>query len=157
MALMMYTVRCLLAAVCSMLLVCPPGWCCYLGLVPCCSGTSQTKETPSKARCGGCCSSKSESPAPAAKYCCSGKPADATPQKSAPGPKPGPPAPNCCYDRLPATPANTQSQLPELSATFVHRPIADLQVAGSQCFGAAAQDIPISASPLNLLHCLWLC
>ena len=122
--------------VCGLLLVPPPGWCCYV--------VDMTEAlTPVE-----------PVPAPTKKCCCCEEPAK--PQPKQPKEKPGRPINNCCpaFDKL--KPDGSVRIAPD-SAGLSAAVIPLLPVSGTGVLQPACQNSFVSSIALHLLHCVWLC
>lgn len=142
-----------LVAVCSILLVLPPGWCCYVLPAGCCgTPTQQSAEeepasTPVKPACG-CCHPKESSPTDSEE---TGTTADANQPTPAPEPVPL----NCdCLQRDSIKP--TMSADIDLDLVIIG-PVAD-EVAPALRAPLALSPRGVLLTPsLQVLLCVWRC
>src|SRR5262249_8749138 len=137
---MMKTVsRYFLATLCSLTLVLPAGWCCYVVPEYCCS-TADAKDP---------------APGQPEKKCCCPHEELAQPAQSQPTPKPSP-ASNCCCERQPLAPLEREAPSPGLSLAL-DMPAPEANPAnGFQ--GCGVDDISSPVLPsLHVLHCVWRC
>jgi len=122
-------VRAILVHFCSLLLVVPVGWCCWLP-------TLRASEKAPEPEC--CCCAKTEKPAPT---------------KDAPK---APEAPSCCCDPQPAailSKPNDRSHAP------IDALAADVAEFHKLCIGLTSPIPLLNdpSPPLRVLHCVWLC
>jgi hypothetical protein len=130
-----------LVAVCSLLVACPPAWCCYVLPLACCSQKADKPAESDKPKCSHCCPDKSA----------------AKPAKPAKTPQPTGKGPQCCCDRQPATPPDGTVQVPGPMAADI---VADVPaVAAAVSAVGWSSDFPVAVLPsaLHVLHCVWLC
>src|SRR5882724_6989143 len=121
---------------CSLLLVLPPGWCCFTV-----SGDASTDQCASTANICSCCRQPSQ-PSP--------RNQDREPKEPV----------NCPCDERISTPLEpAQVHVLDLSLPSLLPPIAvTLASAGNRYFGFVGETSSHVAEPLlHLLHCLWLC
>jgi hypothetical protein len=122
--------------VCGLLLVPPPGWCCYvLDMTEALTPVEQV-------------------PAPTKKCHCCGEPAK--PQTKQPKEKPGRPFNYCCpaFDKL--SPDGSVKFAPD-SAGLSAAVIPLLPVSGTGEPLPACHNSLVPSTALHLLHCVWLC
>jgi hypothetical protein len=125
-----------LLLVSGLLLVPPPGWCCYV--------VDMTEAlTPIE-----------QVPAPTKKCCCCEEPAK--PQPKQPKEKPGRPFTYCCpaFDKL--GPDGSVRFAPD-SAGLSAAVIPLLPVSGTGESLPSCRDSIVPSTALHLLHCVWLC
>jgi hypothetical protein len=126
-----------LLLVCGLLLVPPPGWCCYV------VDMTEALKTPIE-----------QVPAPTKKCCCCEEPAK--PQPEQPKEKPGRPFTYCCpaFDKLKS---DGSVRFAPDSAGLHLAIIPLLPVSGTGEPWPSYSDSFTSSAPIHLLHCVWLC
>ena len=120
----------------GLLLVPPPGWCCYVLELTVALAPAE------------------QGPAPTKKCCCCKETANPKPQQ--PKEKPGRPFTYCCpaFDKL--SPDGSVRFAPDSAGLFA-AVIPLLPVSGTAVLLPACHYSIVSSTALHLLHCVWLC
>ena len=145
----------ILTLICSLVLLLPPGWCCTLGAGPCCpiqaaSGHADAQNSfrnkPVSSQAGKCC-------------CCTpteaGLSPESTPEKERSRRPAAPIRAECCELTSTPVPVGKPIVFHAWAASIDSIPMHDCDIS-AVLHRQPAQIDPL-ASPLHVLHCVWLC
>jgi len=134
----------LLLLTCSLLLVLPPGWCCYTWSARCCAKQQASGADLPKTAATSCCHKEEDSASQP------GQPSSVPAKPSSPTPD------SCCCEHQPTLPTSNDSSwsIPVFALATLTPDFAPIDLQPYRTVERAGfQTLPL----LHLLHCVWLC